>query len=453
MSSDLAPVVIAESLLWSLPFAGLLLSIALFPLVAGKFWHHHYGKIALFWALSFLLPYAFGMGWTPTVDKLLHVFVGEYVPFIVLVGSLFVVAGGIHLSGTLVGKPSVNLAFLAIGAALASLMGTTGAAMLLIRPLVRANEKRRYSVHTFVFFIFLVANIGGALSPIGDPPLFIGFLEGVPFFWPLQNLMLPTLVAAVYLFTLYFVIETVLYRREGSPVLAGEHKLGISGGYNFIALVVIIAAVLIGGFWNPAGGLTIGHEFIDWSELLRDGLILSAAAGSWFLTPKVVHDANQYDWEPVREVAKLFAAIFVCIAPVLETLKAGQAGALGFVHTLLQTPEGAPHNLAYFWLTGSLSGFLDNAPTYLVFFQAAGGDVAELTGVHNGTLVAISMAAVFFGALSYIGNAPNFMVKSVVCGRGLKMPGFFGYVGWACVILLPLFILLSALFIRYSTNS
>lgn len=435
------------SLIWAIPFAGILLSIAIFPLVAPNFWHHHFGKIAAFWAAAFLLPFMAMHGLSLAVYELLHVLLLEYIPFIILLLSLFTVAGGVRLRGSLVGSPLVNTAILAFGTLIASWMGTTGAAMLLIRPIIQANEWRKHRVHTIVFFIFLVANIGGSLTPLGDPPLFLGFLKGISFFWPMTHLFGPMLVASIILLAVYFLLDTYLMRKETAkaPVQSGE-KLALEGSFNILLLAGVVGAVLLSGLWKPGISFTIYHVQVELQNITRDVLLLGIAFVSWKVTSLESREANGFSWFPILEVAKLFVAIFITIVPAIAILKAGTDGALSGIVSLVTTADGAPNNAAYFWLTGILSSFLDNAPTYLVFFNTAGGDPQELMGPLALTLQAIAAGAVFMGANSYIGNAPNFMVKAIAEERGIKMPSFFGYIGWAIVFLIPLFGLLTVLF-------
>ena len=425
---------------WVIPFAGILLSIALFPLVAPHFWHHHFGKVSLFWALCFLIPQMARDGLTITLYELFHVFLLEYSPFIILLFSLFTIAGGVRITGRLVGSPIVNTAMLAIGTLVASVMGTTGAAMLMIRPFIRANEWRKYRIHTIVFFIFLVANVGGSLSPLGDPPLFLGFLKGVDFFWPTKHLFGPMLVVAIALLAIFFVWDTIAYRRESHalPSDDGNAKLQMEGKVNLLLLGGVVGAVLMSGIWKPDFHLpTIFGVHLEVQNMTRDLLLLALAGLSWKLTPQAGRIANGFSWFPIIEVAKLFAGIFVTIIPAIAILRVGEDGELAGLIRLVTRENGEPFDAMYFWLTGILSSFLDNAPTYLVFFNTAGGNAEILMG--GTTLVAISAGAVFFGANTYIGNAPNFMVKSIAEERGIKMPSFFGYMVYSSLILLPLF--------------
>jgi len=435
---------------WSvLPFVGILLSIALFPLFAPHFWHRHYPKVTAFWGVILAVPFLaayHGRG----VDALLHTYLLEYIPFIILLWALFTVAGGIHLKGSLNGTPRLNTLLLAIGTAIASWMGTTGAAMILIRTILRANKWRKHKAHVIVFFIFLVANIGGSLTPLGDPPLFLGFLVGVPFFWTMK-LIPHMLLVAVPLLAIFFVMDSHYYKKEeAAPKTTEKTPLKIEGAHNLLFLAGIVGAVLVSGMWRPGSATILGvHEEIQ--NLSRDGVLVLLGLASLLTTKKATRAGNEFTWGPIREVAILFAGIFTTIVPALAILKAGENGALGAVMRTIETPAH------YFWLTGSLSSFLDNAPSYLTFLSSALGrffpDLPVLQGVHgliadkSAYLEGISLGAVFFGANTYIGNAPNFMVKSIAEEAGVRMPSFFGYMfKYSIPILLPLFFLVTLVF-------
>jgi len=436
---------------WGLPFAGILLSIALLPLITPVFWHHHYGKVAAFWALSFLLPFAAMFGPALAASNFVHALVGEYIPFIILLTALFTVSGGIYIRGNLRGSPALNTAILAIGAVLASFMGTTGASMLLIRPLIRANDNRTHKAHVVIFFIFIVSNAGGSLTPLGDPPLFLGFLKGVEFFWTLKTLFPETLFLVGSLLTLFFVMDSWFFRREGvQPVdpTPTTRTLGFDGTVNFILLAAVVGLVLMSGAWKPGIAFDVWGTEVGLPGLLRDLGLVAVTLISLRLTPSQVHADNQFSWAPMQEVAKLFAGIFLTIIPVIAMLKAGVDGPFGPVVGAVTQPDGSPDVLMYFWITGVLSSFLDNAPTYLVFFNTAGGDPQVLMTTLAPTLAAISAGAVFMGANSYIGNAPNLMVKAIAEDRGVKMPSFFGYMVWSGCILLPLFFVMSLIWFR-----
>ena len=437
-------------LAWMIPFAGILLSIAILPLVAPSFWHHHFGKVSAAWAVMIIVPFAVIHGVPSAVYEVIHLLLLDYIPFIVLLTALFTVTGGIHIKGNLHGSPSMNTALLAIGTVLAGWMGTTGASMLLIRPMIRANDDRRHKIHVFVFFIFLVSNIGGALTPLGDPPLFLGFLKGVSFFWTTTHLFSEMLVCAIVLLAVFYALDSYWYRREGRPKRdpTPETPVRIEGGVNIILLGVIVGAVLASGTWKPGIHFTVFHVTLELQNIMRDLVLVAICFLSLKLTSRASRIDNGFSWGPMLEVAKLFAGIFITIAPALAILKAGKEGVMAPLVALVTGPDGQPNDIWYFWLTGILSSFLDNAPTYLVFFNLAGGDPNLLMGTLASTLAAISCGAVFMGANSYIGNAPNFMVKAVVEEAGIRMPSFFGYMAWSCVILLPLFVLLTVIFFR-----
>ncbi|RKP56763.1 sodium:proton antiporter [Pararobbsia silviterrae] len=441
-------------LIAGLPFAGLLLSIALFPLCAPRVWHHHYGKIAAVWALAFLAPFTVQAGIHAALATVVHAAFDEYLPFIVLLCALYVVAGGIGVRGNLRGTPATNTTLLAIGTVLASVMGTTGAAMLLIRPVLRANDNRRHRAHVVVFFIFLVANAGGALTPLGDPPLFLGFLNGVTFAWTATHLGLPLLVVSLVLLALFFAIDLRFARMPGEYRSAfadptpDTGAIWIEGKRNIALLVVVSAAVLSSGLWRPGIGFDVLGTRVELQNAVRDIVLVAVAIVSLACTPRGVRERNAFDWMPIVEVAKLFAAIFITIAPVIAMLRAGEHGVFAWLAQSVAKPDGGPDDVMYFWVTGLLSSFLDNAPTYLVFFNIAGGDAQQLMSHGASTLTAISAGAVFMGANTYIGNAPNFMVRSIAQSRGVAMPGFFGYMAWSGAILLPVFAILSVLFFR-----
>jgi Na+/H+ antiporter NhaD/arsenite permease-like protein len=319
--------------------------------------------------------------------------------------------------------------------------------MLLIRPLLRANAWRRVKVHVVVFFIFLVANIGGSLTPLGDPPLFLGFLKGVDFFWPTRAMFLPMLVLAVILLAIFYGVDHFMMGREGPPPAPAhdEPAFKLEGTFNLVLLLAVVLAVLMSGVWHPAIGFEVYHVHLELQNILRDVLLLTIAWLSWWLTPAQTREANEFSWFPIVEVAKLFAGIFVTIIPAIAILRAGTDGALAPIVEAVNR-DGEPVDAMYFWATGILSSFLDNAPTYLVFFNTAGGDADLLTGPLSSTLLAISAGAVFMGANTYIGNAPNFMVRAIAEERGVRMPSFFGYMVWSCIILLPLFGILTWMF-------
>ncbi len=452
--------------LWTaIPFACILLSIALGPLVAPHFWHHHFPKISAMWALLFAIPFLI---WNPKVafGEILHIYFLDYFPFIILLWGLFTVSGGIYVGGALRGNPRVNLILLLIGTFLASLIGTTGAAMVLIRPLLRANDWRRNKVHLVVFFIFLVANIGGSLTPLGDPPLFLGFLHGVPFFWVTKGILLEMLLASALILTIFFFVDSHFYRKEDQAnkpaVKADEGGIKIEGLHNLIFLMGIMGAVIMSGSIHlpefvlyKGGSHPVSIPLQNW---VKDVIIIVMGLLSLKFTSKIIREKNGFSWFPILEVAYLFAGIFMTIIPALAILKAGSAGALADLTNAVHGP------VRFFWATGILSSFLDNAPTYLTFFNAVLGDMgfteAQVPGLlgyasdlaqENHTfikdLTAISSGAVFMGAVTYIGNAPNFMVKAIAEEMGIPMPSFFGYMlKWSVPILMPVFVIITFVF-------
>ena len=438
--------------LWScIPFACILLSIALFPLVLPDFWHHHFGKISGFWPLTLAIPFLIAFKGA-ALYEILHIILADYVPFIILLWSLYTVSGGILLRGTLRGTPIVNVIILIIGTLLASWMGTTGAAMLLIRPFLRANDYRKNRTFMVVFFIFLVANVGGSLTPLGDPPLFLGFLHGVSFFWTF-NILPHMVLVVIILLVIYFILDTYHYRKEGvsAPEEEGDKApLKLEGVYNFLFLGGIVGAVLMSGIvdWGEVNTFGVHRSIQDWT---RDGLLILMGILSLVATPMQLRDDNDFTWFPIIEVAYLFIGIFITMIPCLLILKAGSDGALAFL------VNGVTQPVHYFWVTGGLSSFLDNAPTYLTFFNSALGafypgaseaQAVPLLMTENAIyLKALSAGAVFFGACSYIGNAPNFMVRSISEEAGTPMPSFFGYIlKYALVFLIPTFVIVTFVF-------
>ena len=440
------------SAIWGIPFAGILLSIALMPLLTPHFWHHHYGKVSAAWALAFLLPFAAVFGADVAGVNLVHALLAEYIPFIILLTALFTVSGGIFIRGNLHGSPGLNTAILGIGAVLASFMGTTGASMLLIRPLIRANDNRKHVAHVVVFFIFIVSNAGGSLTPLGDPPLFLGFLKGVDFFWTLKHIFPETLFMIGSLLAIFYALDSWFYHRREELLPADptpdSRQIGFDGRINFALLGGVVALVLMSGVWKSPVSFNIAGTEVGLPGILRDLGLLLIIWLSLKWTPAQVHEDNQFGWGPMAEVAKLFAGIFLTIIPVIAMLKAGVNGPFGAVVSAVTQPDGSPDVMMYFWITGALSSFLDNAPTYLVFFNTAGGDPQVLMTTLAPTLAAISAGAVFMGANTYIGNAPNLMVKAIAEDRGVKMPSFFGYMLWSGGILLPLFVVMSFIWFK-----
>lgn len=447
--------------IWSiLPFVGMLLSIAIFPLVKAEWWEKNQLWVALFWSAVFIVPFFFAFGAEITIFELIHTVALDYFPFLLLLIALYAAAGGIVIRGSIVGTPKVNLIILIIGTVLASVIGTTGAAMVLIRPLIRANEWRKRKMHTIIFFIFLVCNIGGSLTPLGDPPLFMGYLRGVPFFWCLTHLWSIYIFTSVLLLVLYYFVENSRYKKDLAdgavqPESKSNHKIEVDGLVNIIFIVLILIGTYSSGmlanmdaFQNADGsvkGITLfshGEEtaIATYPNLIKDAIYLIAIALSMKFTKKSLREENNFNWGAMEEVAKLFIGIFITMIPALALLEA-KGASLG-LHTEWQ----------FFWSTGLLSGFLDNTPTYLVFLTTA-ASLGATTGVATSIgmveiplLIAVSAGAVFMGALSYIGNAPNFMVRSIAEEHDIKMPSFFGYLKWSFGILVPVFLIVTVVF-------
>jgi Na+/H+ antiporter NhaD/arsenite permease-like protein len=437
----------AMALAWGLPFLGLLLSIAFVPLAAPKFWHTHFGKVSAAWSAALVLPAMATFGARAMLEELWHVMVADYVPFVVLLLALYTIGGGVRIAGAVGGTPARNAGVLALGAALAGVIGTTAAAMLLIHTLLRANAWRRHRAHIVIFFIFAVGNIGGALSPLGDPPLFIGFLKGVDFFWPMTHLFWPMLLCLAVVLPAFWAVDVWFLRHDDDRPSAADirERPRIEGGWNLALLALAVGAVLASGLWPTGRHLAMFGVQLEYEDIARTAALLALAAFSLRITPAAVREANAFHWFPMIEIAKLFAGIFVTVAPLIAVLKAGSRGAAAPLLALLNA-GGAPDEAMYFWMTGLLSAFLDNAPTYLVFFNLAGGDARALMGPLAGTLAAISAGAVFMGALTYIGNAPNFMIKAIAEDHEVKMPSFFGYMAWSLAVLGPTFLLVSFAF-------
>ncbi|GAA5096823.1 sodium:proton antiporter [Wohlfahrtiimonas larvae] len=440
------------SILYTIPFIGLIASIAFLPLLTPKLWLNHYGKITFAWGVAFFIPLLINFGAPISVSIFTHTVSSEYIPFILLLLTLYVVSSGIQISGTFAPSPALNVTILLIGTILASIMGTTGASMLLIRPILQANQNRQYKVHVIIFFIFLVANIGGGLTPLGDPPLFLGFLEGVSFFWTLQYMLLPVIITSGILLMLFYLIDSKLFEKENisTQPLKANHIV-IKGQFNFILIGIILAGIIISGFWNPNVYFKVHNTDVALENIFRDITFLIVIFISLKFTPKTLRQENHFNWAPILEVAKIFLGIFFTITPVILILQSPNHPTTQFLMGFAHDETGAPINVVYFWITATLSAFLDNAPTYLVFFKMAIGDNPDgaqyLMNVIPTTLLTISMATVFTGPLTYIANAPNFMIKSIAEQQGVKMPTFFGYALIAIGTLLPIYILLNIIFL------
>ncbi len=438
------------SVLYCIPFLGMLLSIALFPLLRPGWWGKNRKYVVIIWSLLFLVPFAMKYGLAIMSEKLLDAVVGDYFTFIILLFGLFCVTGNISIEGDLTGSPKVNVIMILIGTMLSSWIGTTGASMVMIRPLIRANRWRSRKIHVIVFFIFLVSNIGGCLTPVGDPPLLMGFMRKVPFFWSIH--LLPVMLINVgILLGLFFLLDYRIYRKDFIKGIMPEVKaqktpLHIKGLHNIIFLAVIVAAVILSGILPDtkafSGGIHIfGDVELGYAALIEAALILLAAFLSCKTTDRKVRESNHFSWDAIQEVAVLFIGIFITMIPALMILNVKGA------------ELGLTEPWQMFWVTGAISSFLDNTPTYLAFLTAAGNSGAanglalSVGNVSPIMLTAISCGAVFMGANTYIGNAPNFMVKSIAEENGISMPSFFGYMFWSVCFLLPVFLLDTLIFL------
>ncbi len=444
-------------LLLCIPFAGLLLSIAVMPLIKGEWWESHQPLVVGFWILLMLVPFAFVYGPHKAAETVLECTVNDYLTFIVLLFGLFCVSGNITMEGDFAGSPRINVGLLALGTLLASCIGTTGASMLMVRPVIKMNSWRKRKSHIMVFFIFMVSNMGGCLTPIGDPPLLMGFMRGVPFFWSMH--LFPVLIfnMAILLFVFYH-LDKWAYRKDIArgrkpDISKPGTEFSIDGLHNIVFLVMIVAAVILSGvlpgmsaFQDAAGNVRGIHIFgevtLTFPAMIEIVLILLAAWLSFRTTKSEIRRRNHFTWGAIKEVAVLFIGIFITMQPALMLLKA-----VG--------PElGVTEPFQMFWATGTLSSFLDNTPTYLVFLTTAGtlgftqGIATSLGTVPQKVLSAVSCGAVFMGANTYIGNAPNFMVKSISDENGVNMPSFFGYMLWSLVFLVPVFVIDTLVFFR-----
>lgn len=443
--------------LWlCIPFAGLLLCIAVFPLVKEAWWEKNRPYAVIFWSLLFIIPFAVMFGAGEALETVLECIINDYLTFIVLLFGLFCVAGNITMEGDLAGSPRVNVLLLAVGTLLSSVIGTTGSSMLMVRPIIKMNSWRKRRSHIMVFFIFLVSNIGGCLTPIGDPPLLMGFSRGVPFFWSLH--LFPVLVVnMIVILTIFYWMDRRNYRKDIADGLMpdisgpGNKIIRFEGLHNLIFIVMIIAAVILSGvlpdmamFQNAAGEVLGIHIFgevtLTIPSLIEVCIILVAALLSFKTTNPEIRKKNHFTWGAIQEVAVLFIGIFITMQPALKILK------------VMGPNLGITKPFQMFWITGALSSFLDNTPTYLVFLTTAGsmnfaqGIATTLGIIPQKMLLAISCGAVFMGANTYIGNAPNFMVKSISDENGIRMPSFFGYLFWSIRILIPVFLLDTVLF-------
>ncbi len=413
--------------LQALPFAGVLLSFAILPGMLPRFWHRNLIFIICGWVVLGFVVQVLAHGPQAAVQAICEITIAEFLPFMVLLLALYALGGGIAIRGGPWGRPAGNLLLLLIGTLLASVMGTIGASLLLIHPLLAANAGRREVRHLVLAFIILVGNCGGALSPLGDPPLFVGFLHGVPFFWPLTHLLLSLIVVAVPVLLLCYGVDVYLFRRDARP---GVQKFAIRGGLNIALLVLLVIVIPFEGVWHP-GVLRLASLSMPGEQFAVMLFEIACIALSEFFTPRAIRSQNRFAWSAMREITILFFGVFATIPPVFGLL----------THANL-----APDPLTWFWASGIASAVLDAAPTYLVFFEAAGAHAETLTSGAAQLLTAIAAGAVYFGPVTYLGNAPNLMIREIAARRGVRMPGFFQYAGVMILVMTPLYVLGSFLF-------
>jgi Na+/H+ antiporter NhaD/arsenite permease-like protein len=418
------------SIFAAFPYITLMLSLALAPLLLPKFWHNfekHILAVLTIWTFAVVIQ---AEGGAQSLQTISHMLFHEYIAFIAIIFALFAVSGGINIQFNLADSLQNNLLILLIGALLANFIGTTGASMVLIRPFLKLNHNRPYKTHLGVFFIFIVANIGGSLTPLGDPPLFLGYLSGVNFTWTLINGWLPLIITVGSCLSVFAFIDRIKNKHHVSQ----RHNIGISieGRINIVLMACIVILTLIAPVLGKCQDVArnIGYVVI--------GII------SLVLTPKHIHKEQHFNFDPFKEVARVFWVIFLSLIPISAMLKMGSSGPFSALFDFAHF-EGLPIDTRYFWLSGSLSSFLDNAPTYLLFFKMAGGNAQILMNQLPSTLLAISLGSVYMGAITYIGNAPNFMVRSIAKQSGVEMPSFMGYIAWSSLILLPILYVISSL--------
>lgn len=426
------------------PFIGTLLSLAFMPLLLPSIWHRFENYILTFWSLLSVFALMQHSSSDGISHILFHTIWNDYIPFVALIFALFTISGGVHIDVCSEATPFKNACLLVFSSIMASFVGTTGASILFIRPILNLNKNRKHVIHTVIFFIFLVSNIAGCLTPIGDPPLFLGYLMGVPFLWPLLNLWQPFLFVFTTLIIFYWCIDLYFFKKELRIPHHVKLKVSIEGKRNIILLLLIIIVIILTPHLPTIQFFQIFAVHITSTDCLRLLLLIGLGLLSYQITPNHIHKKQFFNFDPISEVARVFLCIFITLAPVSKMLAAGKNGPFSSLLTLMDTKNPAQY---YFWLTGLFSSFLDNAPTYIVFFELAGGNVEQLISTHAHILSAISLGAVFMGAITYIGNAPNFMVRSIALQYNLKMPSFFGYMAWSILTLVPLFLLMSLLWL------
>ncbi len=449
MGSNPVGNAIMEEYLYSIsdafPYITLMLALALCPLLLPKIWHtlEKYVLTAIgVWALVVMIQTE---GMHQAIRSFSHMFIHEYIAFLAILFALFIVAGGIHVQLNISDSLKNNILILSAGAILANFIGRTGASMVLIRPFLKLNHNRPYKTHLVIFFIFIIANIGGSLTPLGDPPLFMGYLTGVNFSWTLLHGWKPF----IFVITACLCTFAIIDRTKNKHTVSQRHDVGITidGKGNFLLMIAIVIATLFAPTLSDNPIFTIVDTPICMQDIVRDIGYICIGCLSWWLTPKHIHQQQHFNFEPLKEVARVFLIIFLSLIPISTMLKLGADGPFHALFNFAHN-QGAPIDTRYFWATGILSAFLDNAPTYLLFFKMAGGDAKTLMAQMPSTLLAISLGSVYMGAMSYIGNAPNFMVRNIAKQSNVETPSFLGYMTWACIILLPIFFTIS-FFLKY----
>ncbi len=425
---------------WGIPFVGFLTSMALGQTLFPEVWMRNYGKVTILWIATIVVPLTI-RGGIGALSPLAQLLISDYLPFIVSILALYTISGGLHLGTRMSGLPRENAILLALGTGFAGFLGTPGATLLFLRPLLTANKWRRHKMHTLVFLILLVANIGGGLTPLG-PPLLIGYLKGVPFAWTVRAMLLPTAFIAIVLVAAHYALDLLIFFKREDPIARIAHRqqhdtISITGTRNLVLLFAAIFLQIICGNWKNSSELRLYTISLPVPDLVRLVGLLALSLISQLSTSRHIRRINQFSWAPVEELGVIFAGIFVTIFPILVILEKGTNGAMRGLIRMVTDSAGQPVNWAYFVATGLISSILDNAPTFLVFFNVAGGDASTLMDYNPTTLVAISAGAVFWGGLTYIGNGPNFMVRSIASEQGVQMPNFFAYVGWSAAVLMP----------------
>lgn len=436
-----------SNIMWGIPCLGIIFSMSFIPLISAKFWNQYSRHVFVFWTLTYVICAGCAFGPSLTMLSVFDAIFSDYVSFVIQISTLFIVSGGIFINLAVRSTPAFNTAFLFGSSLLAGWIGTTGTATLMIRPMLRANSHRHYRVHLMVFFVFLVANIGGAFSPLGDPPLFVGFTNGIDFFWFAKHLYPYIFGTLFFLCAIFFLIDTQLLKvekriRKKNKLPENkddDNEFRIKGKFNIILLALVLVTVM---FCNFDAKFAVFGKNYHWSSVARNIILLTISWISLKFTKRSIRERNNFSLAPIHEVAELFAGIFITATPIIEMLHQGTNGSLKWIF------EQITHNGEFvlqkcFWISGLLSSILDNTPTFLIFFHLTSGNARDLMTTHANLLTSFSIATVFMGALTYIGNAPNLMVRSISRNYGVKVPSFLEYMLWSFGILIPVFVIIS----------